>query len=120
MSIMRTYQECAICHEFIYVDGDYYRHDHGDVECWTGDGSVAIPSEPTEHEFQPPHPALTDEHGQPLDPDECGECGEHHVQQCSANRGPDPASGCDEIAEPGTDYCPTHNAAYAALTEVAP
>lgn len=30
------------------------------------------------HEPMLPHPALTDEKGEPLDPNECGECGEVH------------------------------------------
>lgn len=30
------------------------------------------------------------------------------VQTCSAFRGPDPASGCDKLAQRGEDYCTDH------------
>jgi hypothetical protein len=30
------------------------------------------------------------------------------AEQCSAGVGGDPVSGCDDLATPGTDYCPRH------------
>lgn len=30
------------------------------------------------------------------------------ANQCSANIGGDPASGCDELVGPDSDYCPRH------------
>jgi hypothetical protein len=30
------------------------------------------------------------------------------AEQCSANVGGDPVSGCDSFTVPGTDYCPAH------------
>lgn len=37
------------------------------------------------HTFQPPAPGLMDENDQPMDPHECGECGERHTQEYLEN-----------------------------------
>ena len=46
-----------------------------------------------------------------------------YVQQCSANVGGDPVSGCEELAEGWSDYCAEHNRileneAYAMMDEL--
>lgn len=48
------------------------------TDTWVYDPRWEEIGPPADHDFQPPAPGLTDEKGQPLDPQECGECGQHH------------------------------------------
>jgi hypothetical protein len=38
-----VYQLCGCGEPIISMDKFNWVHEHGDVECWTGDGSVACP-----------------------------------------------------------------------------
>lgn len=63
------------------------------LEVALGALGLTMPEADDGHEFQPPAPGLTDEKGQPLDPNECGECGEHHDEPDGAPCCPDPDCG---------------------------